>query len=281
MNEKKVIKMSYIMKTNLANSANYGGKRSANQIKFIVIHFTSNDGDSDENNGKYFHNNVVKASAHYFVDSDSVTQSVPDLNVAYAVGGGRHTSGGGTYFGVCTNTNSLSIELCDDNRNGVIYPSQDTIKNAIKLTKTLMEKYNIDQKHVIRHYDVNGKLCPEYWVSDSKWKKEFWNQLSPSVSNYKSKTAPKYKIGEVYTLRTDLKLRKTPKKNSEIVPKKTLSVYGQSCCTNDKPDAVLKKGTEVTCRDYKTDKDGNLFIKTYSGWLLAWNSSTMYINIVE
>ena len=79
--------MSYELKQNLANRANYGSKRNLSKIKYLVIHYTSNDGDSDEANGKYFANNVVKASAHYFVDDDSVTQSVPDNYAAYAVGG--------------------------------------------------------------------------------------------------------------------------------------------------------------------------------------------------
>lgn len=36
----------------------------------IVIHETSDDGASDEDESKYFHNNRVNASAHYFVDYD-------------------------------------------------------------------------------------------------------------------------------------------------------------------------------------------------------------------
>ena len=65
------------IKEYLANKNNYGGKRSTSNIKYIVIHYTGNDGDTDENNSKYFKNNIVKASAHYFVDDDSITQSVP------------------------------------------------------------------------------------------------------------------------------------------------------------------------------------------------------------
>lgn len=79
--------MSYVMKEHLANKANYGSKRDLSKIKYLVIHYTSNDGDSDEANGKYFAREVVKASAHYFVDDDPVTQSVPDNYAAYAVGG--------------------------------------------------------------------------------------------------------------------------------------------------------------------------------------------------
>ena len=170
--------MAYEFKVRIANGSNFGGTRSLSKIKYIVIHYTANDGDTDEANGKYFANNVVKASAHYFVDSDSVTQSVPDGYVAYSVGGSKYPdcskTGGGKYYGIVNNTNSISIELCDDVRNGVVYPSEKTIKNAIELTKKLMKKYDVPVSRVIRHFDVNGKKCPGYWcgsgAKDKKWK---------------------------------------------------------------------------------------------------------------
>lgn len=187
--------MAYVFKTNIANKSNYGKKRNLSSIKYIVIHYTSNDGDTDENNGKYFANNVVKTSAHYFVDDDSVTQSVPDDYVAWHCGGGLQGSSGHTFHKKCTNTNSIGIEICDDVKNGVVYPSSKTIENALELTKTLMKKYNIPVSNVIRHHDVTGKLCPAYWCGspqkDAKWKFEFWNKLS-DVEKKKGKTKVTY-----------------------------------------------------------------------------------------
>lgn len=174
------------LKTNLANKKNYGSSRSTKNIKYIVIHYTANDGDTDENNGKYFKNNIVKASAHYFVDDDSVTQSVPDNYVAWSVGGNKYSNcsktGGGKYYGKCTNSNSISIELCDDVKNGTIYPSAKTITNALELVSILMKKYSIPKSNVIRHFDVTGKSCPAYWVNNSKWKSEFWNKIGGSTT---------------------------------------------------------------------------------------------------
>ena len=186
--------MSYKMKKNLANKRNYGAKRSTSAIKYIFIHYTGNDGDSDESNARYFSNNYVEASAHYFVDDDSVTQSVPDNYVAWSVGGTRYSNcnitGGGKYYTLCTNSNSISIELCDTKRDGTIYPSKATIKNAIELTKKLMKKYHIPQDHVLRHFDRTGKACPAYWcgneTKNNLWKTEFYNKLS---SNTTSKTS--------------------------------------------------------------------------------------------
>lgn len=162
--------MSYVFKKNIANRANYGNRRSTSNIKYLVYHYTSNDGDSDENNGKYFHNNVVKASAHYFVDDDSVTQSVPDDFVAWSVGG-RCQSAHHPLYKVCTNSNSISIEMCDTNKNGVVEITDATMQNAIELGKAIMKHYNIPLDRVIRHYDVNGKACPNCngLLNDNTW----------------------------------------------------------------------------------------------------------------
>lgn len=151
--------MGYVFKKNIANKANFGGRRNTGNIKYLVYHYTSNDGDSDENNGKYFHNNVVKASAHYFVDDDSVTQSVEDNYVAYSVGG-KCQSAHHPLYKVCTNSNSISIEMCDTVKNGKVELTDATMENAIELGNVLMKRYNIPLDRVIRHYDVNGKLCP-------------------------------------------------------------------------------------------------------------------------
>ena len=44
-------------------------------------------------------------------------------------------------------------------------------ENAEALLNRLMAKYGIDADHVVRHYNVTGKLCPEPWVRDeSLWR---------------------------------------------------------------------------------------------------------------
>ena len=47
-------------------------------IKYIVIHFTSNNGDTALNNCNYFSGANRGASAHYFIGDDGIYQSVPD-----------------------------------------------------------------------------------------------------------------------------------------------------------------------------------------------------------
>lgn len=172
------------IKSNLANRKNYGQQRNMPVVKYIVIHYTANDGDTDESNGRYFHNNILSpgSSAHYFVDSDSATESVPVNYVAWAVGGSKWKgTTGARYYGVVNNTNSISIEICDDIKDGKYYPSQKTIENTLSLVEHLMKTYGIPKENVIRHYDVTGKPCPSYWIDDDLWRNEFWNKIGSNV----------------------------------------------------------------------------------------------------
>lgn len=245
--------MAYVLKEKLANPKNHGGKRAASDIKYIVIHYTGNDGDTDEANGKYFANNVVKASAHYFVDDDSVTQSVRDNYIAWSVGGSKYsncaTTGGGKYYGKCTNTNSISIELCDDVKNGTVYPSEKTIENAIALTKTLMKKYNIPASNVIRHFDVVGKSCPAYWCGTTKrnadWETEFHNKLQDKVQE-----KPK---GET-TVKIELNVLKKGSKGEQVKTLQRLLIAMEYSCGSAGADGDFGNGTDAAVRKYQKNK---------------------------
>lgn len=167
--------MNYKYIKQLAHPSNYGGARDRSQIKYIVIHYTGNDGDKAANNAKYFQSANRNASAHYFVDSNNVYQSVCDLSIAWSVGGAKYTNcketGGGAFYGKCTNANSISIELCDDIKDGKVSANSKTLNNAAILCSELMSKYNIPIERVIRHFDVTGKNCPAYFVDSKAWKK--------------------------------------------------------------------------------------------------------------
>ena len=234
--------MSYTFKTQLINRKNYGVIRNLSSIKYIVIHYTANDGDTDENNATYFTNNVVKVSAHYFVDDDSVTQCVPDNYVAY------HCGTKGTYkHSKCRNENSLAIEICDDVKNGVIYPSAKTIANAIEHTKKLMKQYNIPQENVIRHFDVTGKICPAYWCGttekNNKWKTEFWNKLVEAPSKPTTQTTQKtykFKIGDKVVINGNLYKNANAKTPVSTVKNKT---------------TVITRRAENTLHPYNTTGD--------------------------
>lgn len=162
-----------IIYNKLSSPSNYYSSytRPTDNIKWIVMHYTGNDGDTAKGNANYFANNSVSASAHYFVDDISIYRSVPDEYTAWSVGGSQYSdcgkTGGGRYHGQCTNSNSISIEMCDTNKDGRIDVSEATLKNAVDLTRMLMNKYHIDINHVICHFDVTGKRCPNF--NDGAW----------------------------------------------------------------------------------------------------------------
>lgn len=148
------------IKTKCCNPANYGGTRGMVQVDWIVVHYTSNHGDTAKNNADYFAREKLSspASAHFFVDETEIWSSVPVFRVAYHCGAKtyRHPA--------CRNTNSLGVEICMLDKHAVI--RKDAIRHAAELVRELMAKYDIDIDHVVRHYDVTGKACPAPMVDD-------------------------------------------------------------------------------------------------------------------
>ena len=208
-------KMGYNLKINYADKSNYGSYRATSKIKYIVWHYTANDGDTDEANAKYFKRANLKSSAHYFVDDDSITISVPDTYVAWSVGGSRYsnykTTGGAKYYKICTNSNSLSIELCDTVKDGSYNVSEKTLNNAIELTRDLMKKYNIPIENVIRHFDVTGKSCPAYYVNNTKW-----NMVKARIAPTSTST-PMTSSPTATSLRVPLKITQSKKSIQEFL----------------------------------------------------------------
>ena len=152
----------------LSNSGNYQKGRSKT-INYLVIHYTGNKGDTANNNAVYFAREDVSKSAHYFVDENEVWQSVPDTDTAW------HCASKNPKHKYCVNSNSLGIEICMLDKDGNI--RLKSIANAIKLTKMLMQKYNINIDNVIRHYDVTGKDCPRPMVENE----DLWTSFKQSL----------------------------------------------------------------------------------------------------
>lgn len=171
----------------LAHNSNYGSIRNTNSIKYIVIHYTANKGDKAISNCKYFQSPNRQASAHFFIDSEEIYQSVEDNVVAWSVGGNKYpncnVTGGGKWHGKCTNNNSISIEMCDS----VDFVPQKTKDNVRELTSYLMKKYNIPKENVIRHFDCVGKTCPKPLIDNTKWNefKEYITTERYSISKVK------------------------------------------------------------------------------------------------
>lgn len=184
------------------------------KIKYIVIHYTagitSRPGTA-KSNARYFAKETTKASADFIVDDENIVQYNPDIKNRYCwhCGGSKYKTKGGSLYKVCTSANSIGIEMCSTNSAKKVTNPNDTnwyftdsvIDNCVELTKKLMKEYDIKPDHVIRHYDINGKLCPGIigWNEDtndiSKWQ-DFIVRVSP-VPEETVTEEPKEEIIEV------------------------------------------------------------------------------------
>lgn len=143
-------------------------------VRYIVMHYTANNGDTARNNCDYYHRvGGLQASAHYFVDEYGAMQSVRECDTAWHCGARAY------WHPECRNANSIGIEMCSRKRaDGSYYIKPETVANAAALARDIMQRYGIDADHVLRHYDVTGKRCPMPWVDDPAQWAAFKDMLS-------------------------------------------------------------------------------------------------------
>ena len=207
-----------------AKSISYGGKRNLSDVKFCVIHYTGNDGDTAENNAKYFAtSNTREAGAHYFVDKEGeIWESIGASLIAYAVGGLYTTkNGAGSYHGKCTNTNSISIELCDC-IDGVGWKQMLAVRQLVKH----LQKKCPNMTKIIRHWDVNGKECPKPMVGNNnkKWK-HLYNKIQYNYQ-FKAKVTRKAYIRSTGKATTNNKIG-VRKKGDVVCISKVVGKWGR------------------------------------------------------
>lgn len=131
------------------------------EVKGIVIHYTGNPGTSAMANRDYFQslkdNHVTKASSHYVIGLEGeIVQCIPLEEISYASNQ--------------RNVDTISIECCHPDETGQF--NGFTYDSMVELTGWLCTKYGLTSQDVIRHYDVNGKICPKYFVDyEDAWEK--------------------------------------------------------------------------------------------------------------
>lgn len=158
--------------------SNYRAGRTQ-PVRYIVMHYTANNGDTAKNNCDYYHRvGGLQASAHYFCDEHGAMQSVRECDTAWHCGARAY------WHPDCRNGNSIGIEMCSRKRaDGSYYIKPETVANAATLAREIMQRYGIDTEHVLRHYDVTGKRCPMPWVDDPAQWTAFLATLTPEHPN--------------------------------------------------------------------------------------------------
>ncbi len=79
------------------------------------------------------------------------------------------------YANAPRNDDTLSIEVCHPDDTGKF--NDASYESVVKLTAWLCKQLKLKSSDVVRHYDINGKQCPKYYVED----KEAWKQLREDV----------------------------------------------------------------------------------------------------
>lgn len=153
---------------------------SLDRIRYLVIHYVGATGGA-EANCRYYASRYVGASAHYFVGFEGeIWQSVEERNIAWHCGANtyRHPE--------CRNTNSIGIELCVRTKGSQAATSKDwyfedaTVQSAAELARQIMKRHHIPINHVLRHYDVTGKICPNPYVYNTT--SHTWDQFLAALS---------------------------------------------------------------------------------------------------
>ena len=182
--------------------------KAGRSIDYIVIHYTAgvtSKAGSALSLAGYFATRPDDVSADFTVDDGAVVQYNPDIRNRYTwhCGGNKYNTKGGSLYRICKNSNSIGIEICCENSTGKMqdandksYSSSDAaVANAEWLVKKLMAEYNIPADHVVRHYDVTGKLCPGIvgWNLDSGSEAK-WQAFKQAITGTVVSAAAKYYV---------------------------------------------------------------------------------------
>lgn len=139
------------------------------EINNIVIHYVGNPNTTAQNNRDYFNKTDTTVCSHFVVGLDGeIIQCVP-LNEKSNASNNR-------------NLDTISIEVCHPDDTGKF--NDATYDSLVKLTAWLCDNSGLKAKDVIRHYDITGKECPKYFVTnESEWN-TFLNDVKEELKNY-------------------------------------------------------------------------------------------------
>ena len=167
-------------------------KRLSKQIKFIIFHYTGMKSESDAL--RRLTDIQSEVSCHYFIKNNGeIINMVPDLYIAWHAG----KSSWKNYKSL--NQNSIGIEITNSgHEHGYKKFKQKQISSLLKLTKSLIKRYNILPKNILGHSDIApqrkkdpGEKFP--WEYLSKKNIVVWHALKDKQELIKNR---KLKIGE-------------------------------------------------------------------------------------
>lgn len=142
---------------------NYNRPGTTSKPARICVHYTGQAGTGSDRLALYYANVAAGmfpgkpeswTSTQYIVGfSGEVIRIIPDNEMAYAAAN--------------QNKGTIHIEVCYKKASGEF---EQASKDALhELVQELMTKYNIPADKVVRHYDLTKKLCPYFYVDETRW----------------------------------------------------------------------------------------------------------------
>lgn len=250
-------------------------------IKYIALHYTAgttSKAGTALGTAKWFANGANPknpASSDFIVDDRDIVQYNKDIENYYAwcVGGTKYTnpttSLGASLYGIATNKNTISIEICSNKKNTKSLNANDTdwyftdaeLDNTRELVKYLMKKYNIPIERVIMHHTVTGKLCPAMWTHNESELKGYYDFLKSIDNTVESTIIPPTTSTSSTTLPYKVKVKID-----------SLNVRADAG-VNNKITCTIKKNEVYTIIEEKKVKNSDGSIATWGrlkskiGWL--------------
>lgn len=153
---------------------------SLKRVSNIVIHYVGNPGTSAQANRQYFDSLAdqdpqqpgLSSSSHFIVGLEGeILQCIPVSEMAYA--------------NAPRNNDTIAVETCHPDETGRY--NAKTYESLVKLTAWLCSELDLSANDVIRHYDVNQKGCPKYFVEDEQAWKDFKKDVKNALNERKSR----------------------------------------------------------------------------------------------
>ena len=255
-------------------------------IKYIVIHYTAGL-KSHAGKGKDVCDMWSKSdrpgSADFVVDEGSIAwQYNPDLKnrKTWHCGGSLQGSGSHDYYKICTNANSIGIEMCSDKKkvtkhlyssDNDWYITEETWKSAVALAAMLLKRYGLPLSRMIRHADVTSKECPSFMVGkkknvmyDNKTGEQVWKEFKQDVQDALDELNGKKNNDEIKTV-TKVDKDENPQVKSYVKGlQQSLNSLGEHLAVDSSfgPRTAEAMGRHNVKRGMK-----NILVKHFQYWL--------------
>lgn len=168
------------------------------------------------------------------------------------------------HFVVCYRMSGNNIEVFDPQMYSGKYDAYSRPKRIIKKTTN---GCIISQSEIGK---ATRDRSPAYFLVS--YKKP--NVSQSTTSNKVNNSAPNFKVGSVYTLTTNVKVRTGAGTNYSQKKRSQLTVDGRKNALNQ-TYAVLKSGTKFTVQQVK--KNGSdIWVKIPSGWICVYYNGSKY-----